>query len=133
MNVSKHEKGNAFSGAYEKYGSTTALVNKAKEYDESLINGRVIFEHLDDPVVKKIISDWCLDIALGLTSLIHIFNPELVVLGGGIMEQKLVFDKVNELVFEEIMPSYKNVKLKQASLGNKAGLYGALAILENNL
>ncbi len=98
-----------------------------------MINGRVIFEHLDDPVVKKIISDWCLDIALGLTSLIHIFNPELVVLGGGIMEQKLVFDKVNELVFEEIMPSYKNVKLKQASLGNKAGLYGALAILENNL
>ena len=133
MNVSKHEKGNAFSGAYEKYGSTTALVNKAKEYDESLINGRVIFEHLDDPVVKKIISDWCLDIALGLTSLIHIFNPELVVLGGGIMEQKLVFDKVNELVFEEIMPSYKNVKLKQASLGNKAGLYGALAILERNI
>ena len=56
-----------------------------------------------------------------------------MVLGGGIMEQKLVFDKVNELVFEEIMPSYKNVKLKQASLGNKAGLYGALAILENNL
>lgn len=129
MHASKHEEGNPFSGAYEKYGSTTALVNAAKNYNPEYSSGRKIFEHLDDPKIIEIIDNWTKEIAIGLTSLIHIFNPELVILGGGIMEQDLVFNKVEEHVRKEIMASYSCVEIKKAECGNKAGLYGALSLI----
>ena len=129
MHASKHVGKDPYAGGYEKYGSTTALVNKAISYNPDYNNGRIIMEHLDDQNVEKILDDWCNEIALGLTSLIHIFNPELVILGGGIMEQELVFNKVKEKVSGYIMPSFSCVELKQAKLGNKAGLYGALSLI----
>lgn len=133
LNINKHEKGDAFSGGYEKIGSTTALVKKAMEYKEELNNGRLIFSNLDDSKVLDIVKSWTYDVSLGLTSLIHIFNPAMVILGGGIMEQELVFNEVIKNVEAELMPSFKNVEIKRAELGNKAGLYGALSIIEKEL
>ncbi len=133
LNIKKHEKGDAFSGAYEKIGSTTALVKSAMEYKKELNNGRLIFSNLDDPKVLEIVKSWAYDVSLGLTSLIHIFNPAMVILGGGIMEQELVFNEVLKNIEDELMPSFKNVEINRAQLGNKAGLYGALSIIEKEL
>ena len=103
------------------------------EYKKELNNGRLIFSNLDDPKVLEIVKSWAYDVSLGLTSLIHIFNPAMVILGGGIMEQELVFNEVLKNIEDELMPSFKNVKIKRAELGNKAGLYGALSIIEKEL
>ena len=114
-----------FDGCYERYASTTALVKKAMEYDNALNTGREIFKHLDDPQVMKILDDWIDEILLGLTSLIHIFNPLCVILGGGIMAQPLIMEKLLEKKARYIMPSFSHVELKAATLGNHAGLLGA--------
>lgn len=127
-----HISGEPYSGGYEKYASTTALVKKALEEDPTLINGRMIFSRINEEKVQKIITEWAKEISFGLVSLIHIFNPELVVLGGGIMEQEFLFNKVVELTRKEIMTSYQNVKIRKASLGNKAGLYGALTLVQKD-
>ena len=133
LNITEHEKGNAFSGGYEKIGSTSALVKKAMEYKKELNSGRIIFNNLKDSKVLDIVKSWAYDVSLGLTSLIHIFNPSMVVLGGGIMEQDLVFKEVLKNVENEIMPSFKSVKIEKAMLGNKAGLYGVLSLIEKNI
>lgn len=114
-----------FDGCYERYASTTALVKTAMEYNSALDNGRKIFERLDDPQVQAILDNWVTEIVLGLTTLTHIFNPSCIILGGGIMEQPCVLEKVNAKFFHSIMPSFSHVKLKTASLGNRAGLLGA--------
>lgn len=114
-----------FSGCYEKYASTTALAAKAKEYDETLVNGREIFKRLEEPEVQKIIDRWIDEIVHGLVSLIHIFNPSCVILGGGVMAQPYILKGVREKVYARIMPSFADVKLEQARLGNQAGLLGA--------
>lgn len=114
-----------FDGCYERYASTTALVKAAMAYDSSLDNGRKIFARLDDPKVQEILDNWVMEIVLGLTTLTHIFNPPCIILGGGIMEQPYVLEKINEKFYQNIMPSFSHVKLKTASLGNKAGLLGA--------
>lgn len=114
-----------FDGCYERYASTTALVKKAMAYDDTLCSGREIFKHLDNPKVLEILDDWIDEIMLGLSSLVHIFNPSCVILGGGIMTQPLILEKITAKKENYIMPSFSHVQIKSASLGNHAGLLGA--------
>lgn len=113
------------SGCYEMYASTTALVKKAMEYDPSLSSGRKIFERLkEDKNVRIILDDWIVEVMIGLAGFIHTFDPPCVVLGGGIMSQQYIIDKLNEIKADYIMPLYCNVVLKSAQLGNYTGLLG---------
>ena len=124
---------NFFDGCYERYASTTALVKKAMAYDPRLDNGRKIFENLDDPEVMTILDSWVDEIMLGLSSLTHIFNPACIILGGGIMVQPLIMEKIRQKVSRYIMPSFAHVDIRPAELGNTAGLLGAnyLAVLHH--
>lgn len=117
--------GDPFRGCYEKYASTTALVARAKAYDSTLDNGRKIFERLEDEKVKAILDSWTDEIVYGLVTVIHIFNPPCVVLGGGIMAQPYILEEVKRKTDARIMSSFRNVELKQAQLGNMAGIMGA--------
>ena len=114
-----------FDGCYERYASTTALVQKAKAYHPDLDNGRKIFENLDDPNVIAILDSWVDEIMLGLSSLTHIFNPSCIILGGGIMVQPFILEKIRAKVSKYIMPSFSHVDIRPAELGNSAGLLGA--------
>lgn len=117
--------GDPFSGCYERYASTTALVKRAKGFDPSLDNGKKIFERIEEPGVQEVIEEWAEEIAYGLVTLICIFNPSCIILGGGVMVQPYVLERVEEKVRSQIMPSFRQMKLKQAMLGNQAGLLGA--------
>ena len=114
-----------FDGCYERYASTTALVKMAMAYDPELDNGRKIFARLEDPKVQEILDRWVDEIMLGLSSLTHIFNPSCIILGGGIMVQPLIMEKIRQKVGKYIMPSFARVVIQPAALGNSAGLLGA--------
>lgn len=122
-----------FDGCYEKYASTTALVNKAKALDSSLDNGREIFKNLDKPEVMTILDSWIDEIMLGLSTLTHIFNPSCIVLGGGIMAQPLILEKIQEKKATYIMPSFSHVQIVSAELKNSAGLLGAYYLAKTRL
>lgn len=119
-------EGQPFSGCYEKYASTTALVRMAQDYREGLDNGRKIFASLDEPGIRIIIDSWIDEIVYGLISVIHIFNPACIVMGGGVMAQPYIIEQVRRKTESEIMDSFRNVELKAAELGNRAGLLGAV-------
>ena len=123
----EERKGSAdyFDGCYERYASTTALVKKAMEYDPSLDNGRKIFARLDDPKVMDILDAWVDEIMIGLATLTHIFNPSCIIVGGGVMAQPLILEKMHAKMTQYIMPSFSHVKILSAELGNTAGLLGA--------
>ena len=114
-----------YDGCYERYASTTALVQMAKAYDPELDNGRKIFTRLEDPKVMEILDSWVDEIMLGLSSLTHIFNPSCIILGGGIMVQPLIMEKIRQKKSKFIMPSFAHVEILPAELGNSAGLLGA--------
>lgn len=117
-----------FSGCYERYASTTALVKRAMEFDSTLSNGRIIFERAQEPAVKKIIDDWIMEIVYGLIIVTHMMNPSCIILGGGVMEQPYVPARIQEKLYENIMPSFRHVKLEKAQLGNQAGMLGAAVL-----
>lgn len=117
-----------FTGCYEKYASVTALVNSALRVDASLTSGRKIFERIGEPKVKEAVDRWILEIIYGLTSVIHMLNPECVILGGGVMEQPYVLERLREQLYQHIMSSYHHVVIEKAALGNRAGMLGAAVL-----
>ncbi len=119
-----------FSGCYEKYASTRSLVQRALEIDPALVNGREIFERKDEPKVAQVIDAWIDEIVLGLVTLVHVFNPKLIVLGGGVMAQEYVLSEINRRIKEIISPGFRDVRLAAAKLKNTAGLMGAVYLCE---
>lgn len=119
------EAGGEFSGCYEKYASTTGLVREAMKVDASLDNGRKIFEAFDRPEIRAVIDRWIDEIVYGLISLIHIFNPSDILLGGGILAQDYIIREVRRRVDARISSGFSGVNLLQTGLGNQAGLMGA--------
>ena len=116
------------SGCYERYASTTALVREAKKVCPRCENGRILFEELNagNEAIREVIENWVSEIACGLASLIHTFNPPCVVLGGGIMNEPYLQERLNVLIRKYAMPSFlKGMVLTRAKLGNKAGIMGA--------
>lgn len=120
----------AFSGTYERYGATTALVERAKAVAPELDSGRRIFAALPgNEALLSQLNGWLREVALGICTLVHAYNVPCVILGGGIMEQPYVFREAKEMVEQFLIPGFRGVRILQASLGNMAGLYGAASLV----
>lgn len=115
-------------GCYEQYASTTALVREARKVCPACENGRVIFAELTagNTAVKAVVDAWIEEIACGLASLIHTFNPPCIVLGGGIMNEPYIQEGLQTALKAVAMESFlRKLTLTRAKLGNKAGVLGA--------
>lgn len=119
-------------GCYEAYASAKALVNKVSETLDKDLNGKQIFDNFNDPVIKRLIDEWIDEIIIGLKSLVYIFNPSLIVLGGGIMNEKYIIDEINTRLQKDLMNSFRMVRVVKAMMGNDANKLGA-AFLAYNL
>lgn len=58
----------------------------------------------------------------------HIFNPELILIGGGVSSQEeLLIAPIRKRVLELTMPRFREVlSIESAQLKNNAGLLGAV-------
>jgi glucokinase len=64
-----------------------------------------------------------------MVNLVNIFNPEMIILGGGMAElEELLIAPARRVVAERAFPvSAQAVRIVTAQLGNEAGVYGAAA------
>lgn len=120
-------------GCYERYASATALVRMAKERTGEELNGKEIFdrEKAGEPVFVQLVKDWVDYFTDGLSTIIYIFNPALVIVGGGVTKQgDYLLDKIYKSIDSKIGVNYKkNLSIKFAELGNNAGMLGAEYLL----
>jgi glucokinase len=69
------------------------------------------------------------NLGVGLANYVHIFNPEIIVLGGGVSQSgDMLFPRLREVVAERMMPDYA-VRIEPAALGDDCGLLGAAALV----
>lgn len=121
-----------FGGAYyENMASTTALVRAAQAINPALQNGRQVCQCMDDPRLLPVMEQWISNVSYGLSTLVHIFNPGLIVLGGGLMQNEEIFRRICDCTMSQLMPGFECVQLKPAKLGNSAGMIGAAMLAKN--
>ena len=72
------------------------------------------------------------NLGAGIVNIVHIFNPELVIIGGGVSEAgDLILEPARQIVTERIMPDY-TVRILPATLRDYSGLLGAVALVLAN-
>lgn len=114
-------------GCYECYASAKALLTAIKRNTGEDLNGFQIFEkkNFEKPEIRSEIDKWIDEIISGLINIIYIFNPPLIVLGGGILNEDYIIELIDRKIYNKLMDNYKNVNIVRAKLGNDAGMLGA--------
>ncbi|MBR2431868.1 MAG: ROK family protein [Clostridia bacterium] len=135
-------------GCWEAYSSATGLIKMTKEKLEECANkgettvmtelvekkgkvtGRTAFDamRLGDKAGKEVVDMYLDYLACGLASIINIFQPSIITIGGGISgEGQSLIDALEPLVRAEQYGCglVKLTEIRIAKLGNDAGIIGA--------
>ncbi len=69
-------------------------------------------------------------LGIGVANLITLFNPELIIFGGGVMKAKdLFWDKMKNSAADNALPSsWQDCQLVEAELEDRTGVIGAVAV-----
>ncbi len=127
------------SGCWEAYASVTALIEMTKaaaeENPESMMNesgiidGRTAFDAAKkgDEKAKKVVEEYERYVAEGIVSLINIFEPQKLCIGGGISrEGEYLLEPIRRYVSEYEFNKYgEKTEITAAKLFNDAGIIGA--------
>jgi len=130
-------------GCWEAYASVTALIRQTKEAmkanpdslmhkiaeENGKISGRTSFLAAaeGDEAAQKVVDKYIEYVATGIASIVNIFQPEILVIGGGISKEgdKLlnpIKDCVNKIDYNKFM---QKTDIRIAQLFNDAGIVGA--------
>ncbi|MBZ5653847.1 MAG: ROK family protein [Acidobacteriia bacterium] len=84
--------------------------------------------------VAVAIRDRCLNIwAADAVGLVHAFDPEIIVIGGGVMKSAdVIIPYVEQYVQKYAWTPWGKVQVRAAALGNNAALLGAVPLLSEN-
>ena len=132
------------SGCWEAYASATAIIRETKRAikenpdsllaknakEEGEVNGKTAFDAAwaGCEVAKKVVDDYFTAIAEGLTNIVNIFQPQAIVIGGGVSRQgDKLLNPIKEHVYKYCYGSglVDVAKISIAQLGNDAGIVGA--------
>lgn len=117
---------------FSQVGTTSALIKnvyKSKNIEKPL-SGEDIFElaKLGDEICIREIDSMLENISIGIANIIYVINPEVIILGGGIMEQeKYIKDRLYKFLRKHVAKEIlENTQVKFAKNQNDSGMIGAL-------
>ncbi|MFN3661012.1 MAG: ROK family protein, partial [Brevinematales bacterium] len=101
--------GCGLNGCWEAYGSATAMIKRAKglvsmgkktalaRYED--ITAKVIFDEAKggDDLALEVVEEACHYLGIGIANLMHLFNPEAIIVGGGVSQAgDFLFDRLKK-------------------------------------
>jgi glucokinase len=85
-----------------------------------------------DAVAKAVMNTAGTNLGVGVVNLVHIFNPELIIIGGGVSKAgDLIFEPVRQVISKRVMRDI-SVRITTPVLGDNPGLLGAVALVLEN-
>ena len=127
-------------GCAEQYCSATGIVRTAKKclartdkpsvLRKENLTCKDIFDAKDDPLAMEILAQVYDDLALLIANVCNTLNPDAVVIGGGVSKAgSSLIDGIRSHLGKYIFHGAAQVDLALATLGNDAGIYGALELI----
>lgn len=114
--------------ARDRWTGEGSLANLAKG-DSKNITSRMVFDAADDgdPVAQGVVDLTIQNVSIGLGMLINVFNPEALVIGGGVVQGlQRHWEKLKATVIEKSLPGYgPATPLTATRLGDDVSLLGA--------
>jgi glucokinase len=116
-------------GCFEALASGTnfALAGRAKGFAD----GHAIVEaaRKNDSGALALVAQEAEYLAYGFASLIHLYSPERLIIGGGVSNAlDLMLEPIKRRVAELIMPPFRGVEISGSALGDNSGLIGAAGL-----
>lgn len=137
-------------GCWEAYASVTALIRQTRRFAEenpdsavaracgedfSALSGKTAFDlaKAGDTSAQRIVDTWIRYVSEGITDMINIFQPKLLLIGGAIShEGDALMGPLRRMVEEDMYKSrVPGTEIRAAALGNDAGLIGAAFLGRN--
>lgn len=133
-------------GCLEAYVSGTAILSRMTElagergYDSTFIrrltsgeprHSNLMCDAIDDRIGSEVIREAGEYLGWGFVSLLHLLNPALLIIGGGVaVLGDALLDPAKEIVRRySLRGEWDPVRIVRAELGNNAGLVGAASLV----
>jgi len=112
-------------GCFERYCSASSLMKSLPEY-----SAKEIFSRAAEQPFKSLISQFMADFSVGLTSIANVFDPSLILLGGGLSQGVSQYlDQLQTWVQKNAFPAVgANVSIAMTEHLNLSGALGAACI-----
>ena len=116
------------NGCYEAYASARALERMAGKPARQAID----LARAGDRQMREVFERYCYEMCIGIASLLNVFEPQVLVIGGGISGAgRYLLDNVHRILREMGAWAYSDdVIITLARHRNDAGLLGAAALAE---
>jgi glucokinase len=109
----------------------TSLLRELVDHDLSRLTARVVYEasKRGDLVAREVVRDTARFLGAGLANLLNIFNPDVVVLAGGVTDAgDALFEPLRgEVRRRAFRPAVEACRIVPGALGGSAGVVGAVA------
>jgi len=82
-----------------------------------------------DPLAQRLLDREGELIGIGLVNMLHLFSPQAILLGGGVLvHNPQLIERARLVIQERAFAVYRDVPVRLAALGDRAGLLGAVAL-----
>lgn len=116
---------------YEQRASTSALQSLISNYQfESKVNVPLLFElasqHHEE--ANRLLNDWSEKVAEGIAQIQIMYDPDLILIGGGISSQgQTLISYIEPKIHHYLPEDYGIAKIQTTKTENHAALYGAIS------
>ncbi len=116
-----------------KNGNTSEKLLAMCDNDTSQITAEMVANaaKLGDPLAQKVLSQAAEYIGLGIATMIHLFNPEAIFIGGGVVQSgEILFETIKKTIEKHTMKKLaQDVELNIVTHGMKATTMGTIALI----
>jgi len=117
-------------GCLERYANIAALMRYAEPSHFQGAQALIAAANEGQVAAQRAIRKFASYLSMGCAALIHLFDPELIVLAGGLVQDNpLLFEELDEALSSRVFArSTRKTRIVESTLGYEAGILGAVGV-----